>query len=542
MKPLIVMSMLHEHARLNSAARMFHGRPVLRWTVERAGATGFGVVVVCWADQVEAVTAAVGGAVAVDYGDRRPLPKMEAVAVGRRWADGWRSPLMQSAAFDRGFDGPAVLVALGRVPAAGVMLVDPASALIDPELLTGLAGRAGENVERDFFFLPVPPGLSAAILTAGAVRELGGWHPGRSLHYHPDRYGGDPISSPSCGAAPTAVVRSMLRFTLDDAAQVALAERAVPDAGRVPSAAGLVAAFDAALLEGVAGLPRDVRLDISARRNTKPVFLPAAGAGAEVSLVEILPILDSLRDPGHEGVGFTSSTRVMLGGMGDPLLHSECLGVISAAVERGIAVSVETDFVGVSEELPGRLAEVGLDILMVNLPAASAGVYAAAMGVDAHEEVLRNLQRFLNARGGRLVPLLIPVFTKLGAGAPGGGNCSEMEPWYDHYLRQLGHAVIDGPSTFAGAVAELAVAEMSPTTRRPCRRLGSRMTLLPDLSMPACELTTGPAFPGASARTTPLRQLWTEGLAPLRLAHATNGGGSHSLPAACTQCTDWHRP
>lgn len=551
MNPLITLSLLHEHPAVNSATRTFHARPVLSHTLSRIAPTGWPVTILFWQDQEPAVNAAAAGGVGgykptlLNLGPRQPLPHLEALSLARRWSDAWRSPLMQSAAFDRGFHAPALLRALELTPpnspSASIILLDPASALIDPELLLSLHRQSLAHPDLDLYFLTTPPGLSAALLTPTHLRELARTHahPGRFLHYHPDRPGGDPLSSHSVAPAPTPVIRSPLRFTLDDASQIALATRAIPDPTAIPSAEPLLAAFTTALATSVAPLPRDVRLDLTSRRNTRPVFLPAPTPSPESSLVDLLPLLDSLQDPAHSDPGFTSSSRLTLAGLGDPLLHPDLLPLLSAAAERGIPTSLETDFVNIPPELPAQLANSPLDLLLVHLPAASRHVYAATMGIDAHEQVLQNLQRFLIARGNRLTPILIPVFTKLAPSAPGGGNFAEMESWYDHYLRHLGHALIDGPSTFAGSLPDYSLADMSPSSRRPCRRLSSRLTLLPNLSLPPCEQTSIPIDPKSNARTTPLPQLWTHHLHPLRLSHT---GPSSSLPKPCTTCSDWHRP
>jgi hypothetical protein len=537
MSPVIVLSMLHEGAAVNSATRA----GVLRQTVERVSPTQWPVVVLHWADQAAAVEAAAKGLAArlENLGPRQVLPHVEAIARARRWSDGWRSPLMQSAAFDQGLHAPASLKVLdffGR--ADGIIVVDPASALIDPQLLVALVDQAKSHPGQEFYFLASPPGLSAALLTRACLQRLAqnpGAFPGRGLHYHPDRPGGDPISSAAAAPVATVVARSAQRYLIDDAAQEQLARQAglLPASGAM-DAESVVRRWSAAAGSGETPLPRDLRIDLTARRNTRPVFVPPPVSTPEATLPEIRAVLDGLRDPNHSGVGFTSATRLTLGGLGDPLLHPQCAEVVEAAADRGVPVCIESDLVGVGGDILERLVSGPLDLLLVHLPAATRRVYAAVMGTDALDEVLGNLQRLLSMRGGRLSPIVIPVFTKLGANAPGGGNVAEMEAWYDHYLRQLGHAIIDAPSTFAGRLPDLSAADMTPSARRACRRLNSRMTLRADLSMPVCELGLQPASPGASARSVPLPLLWREHLRPYR--------SDRPDFSPCNTCTDWHRP
>jgi hypothetical protein len=174
-------------------------------------------------------------------------------------------------------------------------------------------------------------------------------------------------------------------------------------------------------------------------------------------------------------------------------------------------------------------ALAGVDVVVLTLPAATPATYTAVMGVSALDEVGAKLNTLLAARGGCQV---IPAFVKLRV------NLAEMEPWYDHYLRTLGVAVIDPPSTWAGRIADHAAADMSPPTRVPCRRLASRMTLLSDGTPARCENDLD-GMEGANVLATPLADLWRAGLEPLRASHRSGG---LALPQLCAGCSDWHRP
>ena len=156
--------------------------------------------------------------------------------------------------------------------------------------------------------------------------------------------------------------------------------------------------------------------------------------------------------------------RLTLGGVGDPLLHDQCLEVIAHARERGVrAIHVETDLLDIPADRIAALVSSGVDIISLHLPAMTAGTYATVMGVDRFADAVNGLSALLQARQAAQsgVPLVVPIFTKCRQ------NFGEMEAWYDHWLRLLGSAVITGPSTHGGLIPDVSVADMQGAKRRP---------------------------------------------------------------------------
>jgi hypothetical protein len=153
------------------------------------------------------------------------------------------------------------------------------------------------------------------------------------------------------------------------------------------------------------------------------------------------------------------------------------------------------------------------------------------MGIDGFARVFENLKRLLAAR--TALPLIVPTFTKCRE------NLEEMEPWYDHWLRVLGTAVITGPTDYAAQIPDHAAADMSPPRRRPCARLQTRMTLHSDGTVPSCEQDVLAKQPMGHARQAGLASTWQNPLQVLRDDHASNNLQSRPL---CSTCKEWHRP
>jgi hypothetical protein len=541
-KTVAVISLLHESAGENSATRVFRGRAVLAWTLERLGRVEPRpqVAIACWADQRAAVAAAAGesGFVHLDCGERVFHIGVETVAAAQRWADGWRGGLLGTCWFDRGFHGPSVRAAVVEAGAEAAILIDPSAGLLDAEVTSGLLAHAASNADRALVFSQAAPGVTGVLLRRGLVEELEklGTHPGRGLHYVPDHYAHDPIATPACAPSATVLCRTLERLTLDTRERVARWERATAGLNGELVRTGAVRLVgllaDAGVgVGGTRDCPRDVRIELTTRRATKAIFRPEPSPRGELTPRQWEAVLDQLAG---------TEARVMLGGLGDPLLYEGVEEVIAACGRRGIAVGVETDLVGIPEGRLERVAKLPLDVMLVYLPAAEEKTYAGVMGVmggDGLAEAGRAVNRMIAARAPRGTPIFVPVFLKLRE------NAGEMEVWYDHYLRTCGAAVIEGAHSWAGAIADHGPVDMSPATRVACRRLWSRMSIRSDGTVGSCEIDQSPAGLG-SVLESPVAEIWRGvggggggGMGLVREGHVRG-----KLPVLCGACTEWHRP
>lgn len=523
--PVAIVSMLHEGAGLrNSATRTFRGRPVLSWTLARLAQSRrvANAVVLCWSDQLEAVgpIADEGGACVLAKTPRTAIGPMDQVSAVLRWSDGWRGGLLGACHFDRGFFAPFVVEALTQLSGDCAILIDPASGLVDAELIDRIIDHSANFAKNEFFFTQVAPGLAGPLLRRSLVERLAQAkaHPGRLLAYTPDAPGRDPITSDMCVPVPAPIARTLHRFTLDSQRQIRRIEAASADLN------GQLIKSDAlrllAILEAYPTSdpwPRDLTVEINTDRATRPIFAPTThldfgrGVATPEQLAATLEQLAEVDD-----------LRLTLGGAGDPLLHPRIAEILQIVRTAGVpSVHIETDLV----ELP-EIDLGGIDMLSVHLPAASAQTYAKVMGVDAIGRVLKNCKSVLSKR--RALPLLIPTFTKCRQ------NLEEMEAWYDHWLRVLGTAVILGPSDYAAQIPDHACADMSPPRRRPCARLQSRMTILSDATVASCEQDVRAVQAQGSATREGLLRIWQERFPLLREQHLSQ--------PLCAACREWHRP
>jgi hypothetical protein len=536
-----VLSMLHEppagaRAR-NSATRLFRNEPVLQWTLERAARAGRigSTAIICWEDQLPAVLPVAGEerAYVLTKGPRVYLPEVEAVAAARRWADGWRGGLLSTCHFDIGFYGPWHREVAQHLNSDAVLLIDPAAGLVDPVLLDRLIEHADEREEVELCFCPAAPGLAGALLRRGLLDRLAAAksYPGRLLHYLPDQLSREPLAGDGCLPVVAPIARTTSSFSLSSIRQVERIEQATV------SLNGTLVSSDAEAIVrrvqtggAVDPLPREIVLELTTARATRPIFWPGRNRPIErpaMTLARAVTLLDEIRD--------ADDVRLTLGGVGDPLLSDVVFDIFEAAAERGVAsIHVETDLLDVSPDRIARLARGRAEVVSVHLPAVKPETYAAVMGVDAYAKVLENLKVFVTERQaarGRL-PLLVPLFTKCAA------NLGEMEAWYDQWLRAVGSAAIVGPGTFGRDIPDVAVADMAPPGRAACARLNNRITVLSDGRIVSCEQDAGGRQVMGRVGENPLRTVWQQSFGVLRADHRE---GQWSKRPVCAGCREWHR-
>jgi pyruvate-formate lyase-activating enzyme len=411
--------------------------------------------------------------------------------------------------------------------------VDPAAGLVDPALLDTICDRAAGRPELEYCFAPAAPGLCGVLLRPALLERLAatGGHPGRLLHYHPDQLSREPLAGEACAAVPPAVARTTHRFSLSSDRQVErLAAATASLNGQLAraSAEDLVARL--ATTDAVDPLPREVVLELTTARLSRPVFWP--GRYHDIRRPD-LPTTDAMALVRQ--LSALDDTRLTLSGVGDPLLSPGVFETIEAASAAGLSVHVETDLLSPEPGNARRLAASPADVVSVHLPALNDRTYEAVMGVDGYRRVLENLREFVTERAARGsgVPVLAPVFTKCAA------NLAEMEGWYDQWLRAVGSAVIAGPSHFEGLTPDVSVADMSPPRRRPCARLASRLTVLCDGRIVSCEQDVlGQQVLGHLGRDA-LSEVWQTRIAALREEHRCGNWGARPL---CGSCREWHRP
>ena len=209
----------------------------------------------------------------------------------------------------------------------------------------------------------------------------------------------------------------------------------------------------------------------------------------DLTLAEVQRIVEQC--PGLE--------RVVLHGIGEPLLNKQIFEIVAYLKARGTAVLFNSDAISLTQKRAAQLIDSGLDEYRVSMDAATRETYAKIRGVDQFPRVIRNVSYLvsLQQQQGCSKPRVSMWFTTLKA------NLDEL-PAFIRLAAQLGVPEVNAQRlVFYGQ--GLAVQEQSLHRRLEERQQG----LLAEAETLAQQY--GITFK-ASGATTPLQSL--HGVAP----------------------------
>ena len=515
------------------------GQPVLRRTIDRVARARrpAGIFVVCPPQQVDRSRALVGDAPAeVRSRSAGDPPYRRLMRTARKWSlDGWRGGLGGAAALDE-YTRCAVLADLARQTRAdAVWTCSGAAPLVDPALIDEMIEHYQTVAqEMQLTFAPVPPGLTGTIFEAGLLQELGEQSvpPGWVLAYKPEAPQMDLAFKDCCFPSPEAMRHAAGRLIVDtrralETAGDLLAEHPDPDgetAGRwLIERAGT----------HLPSLPREVEIELTTEDQLAETPLRPRGR----LLPRRGPIDPDLVAAVAGSLGDYDDSLVVLGGFGEPLLHPRFEDICRVLSESGVyGVAVRTNGLALDERVIETLVRCRVDVVNVLLDAQSEGQYQRLNAGRELAPVLSALDRLAEVRAAaqQVEPLIVPQITK------SAETVGELDDFFDGWVRKVGCAVIEGYSHHAGQLAERSVVDMSPPTRRPCRRIRSRCTVLADGRMTLCDQDfTGVSSVGSVADTS-LGELW---LGPaMESARRQHAAGRHDDLPLCPACNEWHRP
>ena len=134
--------------------------------------------------------------------------------------------------------------------------------------------------------------------------------------------------------------------------------------------------------------PREVYVEPTNRCNELCVTCPRTfftrEPEADLDLERFVRVLDQF--PGVE--------RVVLHGVGEPLLARDLPGMVAEANRRGARVLFNSNALALHRRLAEQLVAAGLDELRVSMDAADASTYRAIRGVDGFAKAMRRTRDF----------------------------------------------------------------------------------------------------------------------------------------------------
>ena len=144
-----------------------------------------------------------------------------------------------------------------------------------------------------------------------------------------------------------------------------------------------------AAIETNPNLPHNLYLEVTNRCNLKCkaciLYQGSWESQRDVTCDELVRITDQL--PALE--------RIALHGIGEPLLNDELPAMIRRLKDRNVVVLFNTNGILLDERRQNELADAGLDELRISLDAADAQGYKAMRDSDRFDQIVANLQAFV---------------------------------------------------------------------------------------------------------------------------------------------------
>ncbi len=500
--------------------------------VDRFGA----IVVACPKEQQPAVESLLEGTRAQCFSRNATQPDYRnLIRSARKWSlDAWRGGLGGSSGLDDYMDVRILPGALDRFEADTVALIPPGSALIDSVFIEAMLDHTEANEESvRLTFAQTPPGLSPVVMQRALCEQLVqsnapvGW----AIAYKPDEPAIDLAFKPSCYIASQPLRHASGRLTADT-------QRSFHDMERIIQTGADSTADTTALwlLENARmrfdELPREIEIELTiespvqSRLRPSAAHLPNRGP-IDPELVGKLAIEMSAYD----------DSLITLAGHGDPLLHPEFNSIVASIRRANVyGLAIRTTGQTLGEDHIRTLIENNVDVIEFTLDAWTPDVFTKCYERGQLQNATDAIERLIQARrkAQQATPIIVPSMTKSRL------NISEMDPFFDGWIRKVGCALIGPYSNFGGQVVDLSVADMRPPQRVPCRRLTNRCFVAADGQVYPCDQDLKGSMSLGHLGQVTMHEVW-EGKVHSNLLNSHATGDLAEYPT-CARCTEWHRP
>ena len=470
----------------------------------------------------------------IDSGQR---PRRELLTAARVWnPSAWRGTPLGTTWFDEFVEPVEVGRVLEATGAEAALCLDGHQPLLDVPISSAMVQHMRDQTNTaKMVFTQAPPGLAGIVLSRRQIAELLELTCplGILLSYRPELVRLDPITSDNCLHLPMPVVTAAARLTGDTRRSRELLEELIAALGPQCDATAVCRWIHEHRPHEREPLPVEIELELTTRTPLPGTTLRPAGERVPTRELSDLEAVARLAAE----LAAWDDRRVVLAGFGDPLLHPQFGEICGILRDAGIrALGVVTPLVELSETHIETLLTTPVDLIEVQLDAHSRETYHQLTGRDAFEQVVANVERFYTLRQQRVCPrpLVACSLTRCAA------TIDELDPFYDHWIRRTGLAVLRGYHRFGGALPADSLIPMTPPVRTACRRLASRLTLLADGAAVACDQDFAATQPLGDWRQQSLHEIWHgPRRADLLESHRRGCWDDHPL---CARCDAWHEP
>jgi hypothetical protein len=468
----------------------------------------------------------------------------------RKWAQPhWRGGLGGATCFDELLPAGPLAEALREHGGKTALIIRGDWCLFDPSYANEQLELLYQDVEAmKMIFTQAPPGMSGIAVSLDILDQLceGAAGFGDILAYSPVQPHIDPVGRDVNSAIPADVRDTVERLIYDTPRSIemieAIAERlgdslGTADAEAITNASRSVRADDPGMT--YRWLPRMVTLELTPRRTPSGPITPHHHITLDRPDIDTDLAIRIVQQIGEACAG--GDITLMLGGLGDAMLHPDWERIATAAHDAGVlSVGIETDLLCDQDDLI-RLLDLPIELIVVRFNADTAETYKKTMGTDGFKQVLNNIEWMFRERirrageGGDAkgaMPWLVPSMVKTVDTLP------ELESFYDKWTHYMGHALIQPACEGCGLMPTASPVPMEPPGRRGCLQITRRMSILSDGTAALCDQDWQGRSPVGDTRTQSLIDIWRNS-ETFAKAHDELRWGELTI---CGGCVEWHRP
>ncbi len=544
MKAIICLPVDFEANQFGLAARLdesIDGAPVLYHAVSRLRLSD-DYRVVCMFKDTAALEKARDMLAGLDcdflHTQAADVPNREFLVRARLWSiDSWRGGMGWTTYWDEAGAPAALAEAMETFDADTVGLITPDSPLADPRLASQMLAWHREHLKKARVTMTgVPPGLAPAFFSGDVVRSFAEAQltPAASMSYrseHPQR---DLAASQAHFEADMALRTAPWRLTAHSLRQMEMLE-SLSQLGASPRGASAGEAVAALRSNGrlwAGPIPSRIEIEPTSRFDVAPYYL--------ADYMHAREPVDMDQEVFEKIVQSTAPYRdclLSLEGLGEPLLHGGIEKMVTAAVRAGVlGVHISTSGLCLDRGRFSALRDAGLDVLSVRTGAATPEGYQRlyGKGQDGFTPATAALKMaFAERRKSEIpAPLLAAEMTKLRRLE------DEIEPFYNHWLKNCDWPVIRPYNDFAGQISDHATIHMRTSQRIPCRKIFTELYIDASGTAWPCRQDIMKTRPLGDAAREGLAALWRgDFLEELRAAHLCGDWGFFT---PCLACKDWY--
>ncbi len=471
----------------------------------------------------------------------------------RQWAQPhWRGGLGGACSYDELLPPGPLADAMRAHEAESAIVVRGDWCLFDPVYADKQLDMLHQNVKAmKMIFTQAPPGLSGIAVSQAILDQLceGSVGFGDVLAYNPVQPHIDPVGRDVNCPIPPQVRDTVERLIYDTPRSIAMIQAIAERLGDKTASASAehVTQTCQAIREDEPSmryrwLPGLVTLELTPRREVAGPITPhhhVTFNRPDIDTDLAVRIVEQIgeNESGNQG----SDVTLMLGGLGDALLHPEWERIVSAAKEAGVmSIGVETDLLCDRAELE-RVLSAPIDLVKVRFNADTGETYKKVMGADRYGQVLNNIEWLYNERIKRAgegadaksaMPWLVPSMVKTVETLP------EMESFFDKWTHYMGHALIEPACEGCGLMPAQSPVPMQPPDRKGCRQISRRISILSDGMVARCDQDWLGRAPMGDTYSQTLIDIWRDSQ-QLAKAHEENNWSELTI---CGGCVEWHRP